>query len=257
MQFVVAAIAIVVLFAVEAAIHGAARFGAARILRVGGVRLFTARLETRATGEASFARRFAVALAGFVANYIFVVCLFAVAFRTTGDVRFDESTMRVDVQAGGPADAAGLRRGDRIEAVEGEPTPDWATLKKAVATRGGFPIDITFTRDGVEHHAHATPNAKGKIEIMPYAESRPLSLGAAIARGLGAPFVVLVTAARARLHLDDESTDVAGSVSAARDAVRASSSLVFYAALGAYTLPLLVLAALALFPRRARPLLPS
>ena len=45
-----------------------------------------------------------------------------------------------------PAAEAGLLAGDRVVAVEGQPTPDWASVSTALASRPGETIDLAIRR---------------------------------------------------------------------------------------------------------------
>ncbi|HEX7313486.1 MAG TPA: DegQ family serine endoprotease [Pyrinomonadaceae bacterium] len=61
------------------------------------------------------------------------------------------------VQAGGPADRAGVRRGDIITAFNGTPVTDNNTLRNAVArTQPGSPSTLTVSRDGREQQLRIT-----------------------------------------------------------------------------------------------------
>jgi Do/DeqQ family serine protease len=61
------------------------------------------------------------------------------------------------VQPGGPADRAGVRRGDVITAFNGAPVSDNNTLRNAVArTRPGTPATLTVTRDNREQQLSVT-----------------------------------------------------------------------------------------------------
>lgn len=53
-----------------------------------------------------------------------------------------------EVPADGPAGNAGLRTGDRIESLNGEPIDDWRSLVEAVQSRPGETVTIAFRRDG-------------------------------------------------------------------------------------------------------------
>lgn len=53
-----------------------------------------------------------------------------------------------EVVEGGPADAAGMRAGDRVVAVEGEPVDSWQAFAEAVERRPGEAVTVTVRRDG-------------------------------------------------------------------------------------------------------------
>jgi len=59
------------------------------------------------------------------------------------------------------AAAAGLQRGDRVLAVDGEPVADWQEFNLRVLISGGQPIELTIERDGRRQMLTATPEAVG------------------------------------------------------------------------------------------------
>jgi Do/DeqQ family serine protease len=62
-----------------------------------------------------------------------------------------------DVVRGGPAEKAGIRRGDVIVALSGKPVVDGNTLRNQVAdTPPGTAVDVTLQRDGREQTVRAT-----------------------------------------------------------------------------------------------------
>jgi len=65
------------------------------------------------------------------------------------------------VQPGGAADEAGLRRGDRVLAVNGRPALSWADeVDGAIKATGTQPVQITVRRDGQELTATVTPHLR-------------------------------------------------------------------------------------------------
>ncbi|GIX31183.1 MAG: zinc metalloprotease [Porticoccaceae bacterium] len=62
-----------------------------------------------------------------------------------------------DVLPGGPAERAGLKPGDRILAVDGEPVADWQAFVDYVRARPGEPLKVVWERQGVRHEAVLTP----------------------------------------------------------------------------------------------------
>jgi serine protease Do len=77
------------------------------------------------------------------------------------------------VQAGGPADNAGMKRGDVITAFNGTAVIDNNNLRNMVAsTQPGTDVTLTFLRDGHEQHA----NVKlGELPARAGADSQPES----------------------------------------------------------------------------------
>jgi regulator of sigma E protease len=65
------------------------------------------------------------------------------------------------VQPGGAADEAGLRRGDRVLAVNGRPAFSWGDeVEGAIKATGTQPVQITVRRDGKELTATVTPHLR-------------------------------------------------------------------------------------------------
>jgi regulator of sigma E protease len=60
---------------------------------------------------------------------------------------------------GGAAVAAGLRPGDRILAVDGEPTPTWQAFRDRVVARPGVAVSVEFERGGRLERLEVTPEA--------------------------------------------------------------------------------------------------
>ncbi len=65
------------------------------------------------------------------------------------------------VQPGGAADEAGLRRGDRLLAVDGKPVFSWSDeVDGAIKSSGTRPVRIAIRRDGAEMTLTVTPHLK-------------------------------------------------------------------------------------------------
>lgn len=69
-----------------------------------------------------------------------------------------------EVVEGSPAARAGLEAGDRIEAIDGEPVPDWDALVEAVRASPGAPLRLTVLRDGRRIELQARPEAQETAE---------------------------------------------------------------------------------------------
>ncbi|MFC7402884.1 M50 family metallopeptidase [Citricoccus sp. GCM10030269] len=74
-----------------------------------------------------------------------------------------------------PAFEAGLQPGDTITAFNGQPVESWDELSSAIRERAGQPTEITWQRDGTEHHGTITPklterpvtDSMGRVETAP------------------------------------------------------------------------------------------
>ncbi len=68
------------------------------------------------------------------------------------------------VQAGGPADRAGLRAGDRVVAIDREPVANWAQFTARVRASAGQVLAIEVSRAGERLVLSAAPDAAGDRE---------------------------------------------------------------------------------------------
>jgi regulator of sigma E protease len=74
----------------------------------------------------------------------------------------------VQVPAGSPASSAGLRPGDRVVAVNGEPVSQFYDLMRLISPHAGEEITLDVLRNGAELTVHATPRGDegaGKIGV--------------------------------------------------------------------------------------------
>jgi regulator of sigma E protease len=95
-------------------------------------------------------RRFLVILAGPAMNYLLAVLMATCLLATVG-LRGPDPSARVGmVVAGGPADQAGLRAGDRIVTVDRTPVDDWPSLVEHFQSSPGKPLSIEVLRPGPE-----------------------------------------------------------------------------------------------------------
>jgi len=71
---------------------------------------------------------------------------------------WEDPVIRV-AEPGSPADRGGLRPGDRIRAVDGQPVETWEEFRRAIETRPGIETRLTLEREGGELVRAVTPNA--------------------------------------------------------------------------------------------------
>jgi regulator of sigma E protease len=94
------------------------------------------------------------------------------------------------VSPGEPGERAGLRGGDVILAVDGQPMTFDTQFREAIAKHPEQPITIKILRDGAEQHITVTPARHGEVGwlgVLPVDESKSLKPG---------PFEALVLSAR-------------------------------------------------------------
>ncbi len=95
-----------------------------------------------------------IAFAGPAANFVLAVVLFfCLAVTPHGDYAAKVGY----VKPGSPAASAGLRYGDRIVAVDGEPVQSWSGLQEKIRARGGQAITVEIERDGARQTVHVVP----------------------------------------------------------------------------------------------------
>jgi regulator of sigma E protease len=78
-----------------------------------------------------------------------------------------------EVQKGGPAWAAGLRRGDRILSIAGEPVAQWSEVAQRVHRSAGVPLEIAWDRGGRAMTATITPEKRE----LPVSETETETVG--------------------------------------------------------------------------------
>jgi membrane-associated protease RseP (regulator of RpoE activity) len=85
--------------------------------------------------------------------------------------------------ASAPAQAAGLRSGDRIVAIDGRRVGSFEELRAALADKGGDQITVTYVRDGQEHETTlvaADENGRGFLGFQPTEQTRRVGALAAL-----------------------------------------------------------------------------
>ncbi len=130
--------------------------------------------------------RAAVLLAGPAANVVLAFVAFTAAFKLAAPD--PNRVMITDIASGSPADAAGLRSGDIIEAVEGVPVDGFETLQRTVTEHLGEPTILTLNREGQQLQIEVVPRQnpppdEGAIGILLGHPTKPLSMPQALAQG--------------------------------------------------------------------------
>ena len=99
-------------------------------------------------------QKIAILLAGVTMNVIIAVIAVTIALCATGVV----CNTLDSVQAGSPADAAGLKAGDTIVAINGVKTGTWDKVVEGVNSYdGGEALEVTYRRDGEKFTTYVTP----------------------------------------------------------------------------------------------------
>jgi len=115
-------------------------------------------------------RRFGVILAGPAMNYAAAIVLALLLLPTIGLDLADPASRIGVVQAGGPAAAGGLEKGDRVVAAGGAPVATWVELVARVQASPGQPLALEVERGGARVQLTVTPRdagGVGKVGIGP------------------------------------------------------------------------------------------
>lgn len=138
--------------------------------------------EPRAYRHGRYRDRMKVVLAGVTVNLLIAFGLFFVVIVGHGVADGPSTTVNA-VVIDSAAAQAGLRHGDRILAVDGQPVKGWDDLKHAIEASGGKQIVLTVDRNGGELQVEATPkeqSGQGFLGVSPTTAFRDVSLVAAV-----------------------------------------------------------------------------
>ncbi len=110
--------------------------------------------------------RFQVLIMGPVMNLALAVVVMALVLYQGADLpAFAQQPAVVGtVEQGSPAEAAGIRPGDRIVSVQDREIHDWERLTMAIGTRANRELPIVFERDGQRFEKVVTPRVIDKFE---------------------------------------------------------------------------------------------
>lgn len=108
-------------------------------------------------------KRALIAFAGPAMNLVFPILVYFIAFSMTGS---DYAPLVATVYPDQPAYAAGLRPGDRITAIEGQPIRYFSELQEAVRPRAEVETTVTYLRGGRELTAKLIPSRLEQQSIL-------------------------------------------------------------------------------------------
>lgn len=122
----------------------------------------------------SVAQRVAVIASGSLMNFALAIFLYAFIFLALGLP--SNSSVIGKVLPGRPAEAAGLRAGDRIIAVDGRPVASWQELVVIIHQNPGKKLQLTVERDKERFTVQVTP------ELDPQTQAGLIGIEQAIVR---------------------------------------------------------------------------
>lgn len=235
----------------------AGRWIVGRIAGLQGFRKRTNTEEDRGRPKLAFAR----AGASIVGIYLACVVLFMMGL-SGGAVVVDETSMRVTVAKGGPADRAGIQTGDRVVSVNGDAATDWDTLKRLVGRHPDETIQVDIERDGAKKTIPVT-TVGPKMMVGPFVDRRSLGGGELVAKSFVEPLRVVSGLGKglARLFTATEKPELSGPVGISREAeaaereststfLKLTAALTsYYGALASFAL-LVVALVMSVLPRR-------
>jgi regulator of sigma E protease len=100
-------------------------------------------------------RRAAIVVAGPVANFLLAIGIFAASAMIVGTAV--SPPVVEEVRPDSAAEAAGIKPGDRVVAIDGEKITSFTQIQRIVSDRAGDELAITLERDGREIALKVTP----------------------------------------------------------------------------------------------------
>ncbi len=102
-------------------------------------------------------KRMIVIVAGPLMNFLLPVVIFFLIFMAVGITSPSERPELGEVLPDQPASMAGLQKGDRIDAINGEPVDEWNDIVRLVRNADGTPMKIAYHRGEEARQATVIP----------------------------------------------------------------------------------------------------
>jgi regulator of sigma E protease len=147
----------------------------------------------RSFAHKSLLRRIAIVAAGPGFNLLLAVFLLMVVFLFYGVPVL--STQVGGVEAGSPAEQAGIRKGDTIVSLNGQPVREWDALSTEIKASEGKPLTVLIRRDSQEITVTVKPARKEGQNI--FGEKRDewrIGIGSLVSIEKGKPGLAIVKA---------------------------------------------------------------
>ncbi len=122
--------------------------------------------------QASVFKRLAIVFAGPFSNLIFAIVVFTLIFAFSG--LHDYAPMVGSVNAGSPAQKAGLKSGDTIVSINGKPIKTWEQLSDSIGADGTKPLNLIVKRGKSDIPVTVTPKISKEKDLFGQAVKRPL-----------------------------------------------------------------------------------
>ncbi|MFA6434260.1 MAG: M50 family metallopeptidase [Elusimicrobiales bacterium] len=131
--------------------------------------------------------RLGVVLAGPFMNYLLAFTIFTGVILIVGEPVPSTSPVIGEISQGYPADAAGLKAGDRILSVDGVPASDWPRMAELIHKKINAPITVEYQRAAektrVEIVTKKGPEGQGLIGVAPGMNYRYIGVRKAVKMG--------------------------------------------------------------------------
>jgi membrane-associated protease RseP (regulator of RpoE activity) len=149
--------------------------GYVRILGMNNLEQVDPADEARTYRQATFPRQMAVAVAGSTVHFLLaLLTIWALFAFANGSKPTSTVHQLVPLSVPGPAQAAGVRPGDKILTYDGHPASNWTGLRTYIEDHLGQPITFVVSRNGTIVTLHATPTDGAKIRDS---SGQPLTTG--------------------------------------------------------------------------------
>ena len=115
--------------------------------------------------EKSLAQRAAIVFAGPLFNFVLAIVLAFVAGLSFGVESVDPAPRIGEVVEGSPAEFAGLKTGDLILTIDGQPIENWAKLTKLINFGNGHEVIMEIDRGGQKQQLRVQPQLQETVTL--------------------------------------------------------------------------------------------